>query len=291
MDAAADADTELLRRIAEGDLRGAGTLLVRAHADAVYALCRAMVRDASAAEDLSQDVFGRAFAALEEFRGEASPRTWLLRIAKNRCIDHLRARRREPLGLDDPPDAYPADEPLAIDAILARTDVEHALAALDEGERALMVLRFGHGLGYPELAGAFGLREGTVRMRVSRAVTKMREAIAGAASEDAAAPARSGGIGGRSPSEESAAALDELAAPPKRKGATDVRRREVATGERALPPAPAAAAPRASASFGASPGAPPAPAPQPPPALRWLAPSSLRHRLEREAAEREYRAG
>src|SRR5690606_39273092 len=84
---------------------------------------------------------------------------------------------REPRGMEDEPDAHPSEEPLAIDAILARADVEQALAALDEGERALMVLRFGHGLGYPELASAFGLKEGTVRMRVSRAVTKMREAI------------------------------------------------------------------------------------------------------------------
>jgi RNA polymerase sigma-70 factor (ECF subfamily) len=290
MDVAADADTELLRRIAEGDLRGAGTLLVRAHADAVYSLCRGMVRDARAAEDLSQDVFGRAFAALEEFRGEAAPRTWLLRIAKNRCIDHLRARRREPLGMDDEPDAHPADEPLAIDAILARTDVEQALAALDEGERAMMVLRFGHGLGYPELAGAFGLKEGTVRMRVSRAISKMRDAIG--APETAERPALAQGIAAPAEREESARA-------PKRKGVMDLlRRREVAS--EAGPPRPAAAmpAPRAApapamparASGSASLGAPPSPG-APPPVLRWIAPASLRHRLERAAAEREYRAG
>ena len=48
-----------------------------------------MVRDSRLAEDLSQDVFARAFAALDGFRGEASPRTWLLKIARNRCLDHL----------------------------------------------------------------------------------------------------------------------------------------------------------------------------------------------------------
>jgi RNA polymerase sigma-70 factor (ECF subfamily) len=278
MDAAADLDTELLRRIAEGDLRGAGALLVRGHADAVYALCRAMVRDASAAEDLSQDVFGRAFAALEAFRGESSPRTWLLRIAKNRCIDHLRARRREPRGIEDEPDAQPAEEPLAIDALLARADVERALAALDEGERALTVLRFGHGLGYPELASAFGLKEGTVRMRVSRAVGKMREAIAGT-TDELAAPAAAFSEGAI----DAAADLEALDL-----GELEEREREELAAPR--PRRAAAPAPRArSASLGAPP--PPAPSAPPPPVLRWLAPPSLRHRLEREATEREYGHG
>src|SRR5690606_39311726 len=49
---------------------------------------------------------------------------------------------------------------------------------LGEGERALVVLHFGHGVGYPELADSFGLREGAVRMRISRALARMRAALA-----------------------------------------------------------------------------------------------------------------
>jgi RNA polymerase sigma-70 factor (ECF subfamily) len=171
---------ELADLIAHGDRKRAASLLVRDHAPAVFALCRAMVRDARLAEDLSQDAFARAFGALEGFRGEASPRTWLLRIARNRCLDHLDHARRAPwaAGADAEPDEHPADEPPPHDLLARREDAERAMAALGESERALVVLHFGHGAAYAELAGAFGLREGTVRMRISRALARMRAALA-----------------------------------------------------------------------------------------------------------------
>ena len=170
---------ELARLIARGDRRRAAALLVREHAPAVFALCRAMVRDPRLAEDLSQDAFTRAFGALDGFRGEASPRTWLLAIARNRCLDHLvRARRAPWAGHDDAePDDHAADEPPPFDLLSRREDAERAMAVLGESERALVVLHFGHGVGYLELADSFGLREGAVRMRISRALAKMREAL------------------------------------------------------------------------------------------------------------------
>ena len=154
-------------------------LLVRLHAPAVFALCRAMVRDRQLAEDLAQDTFARAIAALDSYRGDASPRTWLLKIARNRCLDHLDHVRRAPWGLDpDPdPDAHPIDVPAPIELLANRDDAERAISVLGESERALVVLHFGHGVGYPELAASFGIAQGTVRMRVSRALAKMRDAL------------------------------------------------------------------------------------------------------------------
>lgn len=166
--------------VAGGDLRRAGAWLVYRFSDEVFGLCAAMVRDRSAAEDLAQDVFGRAFAHLGSFRGEASARTWILAIARNRCIDHLRALRRDPWHGADPdsePDAQPVEAPLPADLLADRAAVEEALAELAEGERALVVLRFRHGLEYAELAAAFGLREGAVRMRLSRALARMRQQL------------------------------------------------------------------------------------------------------------------
>src|SRR5262249_50533911 len=58
-----------------------------------------------------------------------------------------------------------------------REDAERAMAALGESERALVVLHFGHGVGYPELADAFGIGQGAARMRVSRALARMRDAL------------------------------------------------------------------------------------------------------------------
>jgi RNA polymerase sigma-70 factor (ECF subfamily) len=171
-------ETDVLARIQAGDLKGAAEHLVHAYADEVMGMCTAMVRNRTIAEDLTQDVFGRAFANLAGFRGEASPRTWLLRIARNRCIDHLRAAKRDPWGgiaLDvEEPDTQPDDTPLPSDLLVRRDDVNDALAELAEGDRALVVLRFRNGLDYSELAMAFGIKEGTVRMRVSRALARMR---------------------------------------------------------------------------------------------------------------------
>jgi len=178
----ASTETELTAYLQAGDLRGAGTWLVERHAHEVVGLCRAMVHDPHLAEDLAQEVFGRAFSGLGRFRGEASPRTWLLTIARNRCIDHLRAAQRDPWKGAPPdtggdPDLHPDDRPLAHDLIARRAEVASALRQLTEGERALVVLRFRHGLEYSELALVFGLKEGTVRMRMSRALSRMRRAL------------------------------------------------------------------------------------------------------------------
>jgi RNA polymerase sigma-70 factor (ECF subfamily) len=175
-----------------GQLQRAAAWLVEQHAHEVLALCRALVRDAAAAEDLAQEAFGRAFAGLPQFRGDASARTWLLAIARHGCIDHLRARRRHPwggAGDADPadPDDVADDAPLPPDLLDSRAAVAAALDELAEGERALVVLRFAHGFEYSELAATFGLREGTVRMRLSRALARMRDRLAPPLAEAAAA--------------------------------------------------------------------------------------------------------
>ena len=149
---------------------------MRKFAPEVFGLCLAIVGDRSQAEDLSQEVFASAFSALPGFRGEASARTWILKIARNGCIDHLRKRKRWS-GLDDDgdPDEFAEDVSLPNTILSRRSDIELALVGLEEVERALIVLRFSHGLDYEELAAAFGLKSGTTRMRVSRALAKMRD--------------------------------------------------------------------------------------------------------------------
>jgi RNA polymerase sigma-70 factor (ECF subfamily) len=176
--------------IRAGDLRRAAASLVVLHGSDVLATCIAMVRDHAVAEDLTQDVFSDAFRSLSTFRGESSPRTWLLSIARNRCVDYLRARKRDPWGgaLDESspdPDEHADEAALGSEWFADRSVVLRALDALAEAERALIVLRFKNGLEYDELAEVFGLREGTVRMRVSRALAHMRQVL----ETDAQAPA------------------------------------------------------------------------------------------------------
>lgn len=90
---APSSETSIRQALDRGDLRRASELLVMHHADAVYATCRALVRERTLAEDLSQEAFTKAIAALRTFRGEAQVRTWLLSITRNTCLDHLRRTR------------------------------------------------------------------------------------------------------------------------------------------------------------------------------------------------------
>jgi RNA polymerase sigma-70 factor (ECF subfamily) len=205
-------------RIQAGDLRGAAARLVVDHAGDVLSVCTAMLRDPTAAEDVTQEVFGDALRGLSTFRGDASPRAWLLAIARNRCIDHLRARRRDPWGgaLSDEeadPDAQPDRDARGSEWFADMSLVRRALEVLPEGDRALIVLRFKNGLEYDELASAFGLREGTVRMRVSRALARMRQEIAPAHLDEAAQGAAAPAAPAAASSSRSAAATPAFGAP------------------------------------------------------------------------------
>ncbi len=161
-----------------GDHRLAAEWLVRHHATAVLALCQGMVRDEALAEDLCQDAFTRAFGGLAGFRREAEPRTWLLAIARNRCLDELRRQGRNPVDPEEAIEEAPDERPLEAHLLGDRQAVQHALDSLGERDRAMVLLRFVHGLGYPELADAFGIKQGAARMRISRALARMRFVLA-----------------------------------------------------------------------------------------------------------------
>ncbi|MFO0686120.1 MAG: sigma-70 family RNA polymerase sigma factor [Sandaracinus sp.] len=282
-------DLALRHALGSGDTKLAARLLVEHYADDVYATCRAMLRDRTLAEDLAQETFGRAIVALATFRGESSPRTWLLSIARNGCLDVLRRRNASPIDdtSEAEPDAHAASVPLALDTMMSREDLERALAPLGETERAIVVLHFGHGVGYPELAQAFSLKEGAVRMRMSRAVEKMRAALAApevAHEVSFAAPRRAvpqapaaapapyvpPPSGAAPPAPASAGAPPAQDAPPKRGWWPFGRERVPSGGPPSVPQAPAARA-RASAA--------PSIVTRPASPLRDSAPDTLRARL------------
>jgi RNA polymerase sigma-70 factor, ECF subfamily len=301
------ASLELGRYLQAGDLRAAGEWLVRQYAGDVVALCRAIVRERTVAEDLAQDAFSAAFTSLSGFRREASPRTWLLAITRNRCIDHLRRLSRDPWGgaelEQQEPDAHPDDAPLPAEILLRRADVDAALSSLAEAERALVVLRFRHGLEYPEIADVFGLREGTVRMRLSRALAKMRselEAIDRAAYPEAAAEREpdSAPTPPYFPAPPAAAPARARSLPQPARSAARPAARHPAGMPPSLPaaPPPFGAAPPPPAP-GAAPPPPPAPAPRfapgaaaPPPAPRFAPAQAWFARVAPDASSEPPRA-
>lgn len=151
--------------------------LVRRHRRPVYNLVRALTGGDGDAEDLVQDVFVRAFRAIDGFRGDSAFKSWLYRIAVNVVHTHLQRRRtRESMSgarLDAPlGDVADGDDLEA--AVLRRQAIERALASLPEQLRVLVVLRDVHGLRYDEIAKIVKSPRGTVESRLFRARQQLR---------------------------------------------------------------------------------------------------------------------
>lgn len=174
-----------MRAAQNGDLASFNALVTR-HERAVYALCFRMLREVTAAEDATQDAFVKAWSSLDSFRGGLF-RPWLLRIATNRCFDVLRARGRRPADsldaelIEVEPHWTSQSSGEHPEAFAARTELsnylEKALGALPEDQRAAIILSDIHGLSYDEIAAATGVAVGTVKSRISRSRSRLRDAL------------------------------------------------------------------------------------------------------------------
>ena len=145
----------------------------------IHALCLRLVADPASAEELTQDVFVRAWERLGSFRGESAFSTWLHRLAVNVVLTERRARgRREkrifPAGelqdLETEP-AVPSNSPGT------RMDLEQAIAALPAGARAVFVLHDIEGYQHEEIASMSGLATGTSKAQLFRARRLLREML------------------------------------------------------------------------------------------------------------------
>jgi RNA polymerase sigma-70 factor (ECF subfamily) len=153
--------------------------LYRSSASDVYAYVASLVRDRSAAEDVTALAFERAFRRRRTFNPRrGSERAWLFGIARNAALDELRRRRRTAALVIDPEDPHAAsafDDESAEEAE-RRAAVRSALAALDPRERELVALKFHAGLSNAEIAEVLGVSESNAGTRLHRAVKKLREA-------------------------------------------------------------------------------------------------------------------
>ena len=132
------------------------------------------LRGQEGVDDVLQEVYIKAFKALPSFRGDASLRTWLYRIAHNACLDELRRRRRHPsarLTVTEAEQASTAPEPAEV--VLQHDQLQRALAGLPDEQRRVVLLVDGYGLDYAEAAAALGVKRGTVASRLNRARTRL----------------------------------------------------------------------------------------------------------------------
>jgi RNA polymerase sigma-70 factor, ECF subfamily len=162
--------------------------LVWRYKNQIYSYIARVVGAGPEAEDLTQDVFVRAFHSLGRYRGDAAPDTWLYRIATNIIIDRhrKRGRRGETVSLDDEnetvaelPDLGRAGQPLEMVASAElQREVRAALDSLPVKLRTCVVLFDLEGLTYEEIAAAVGCPVGTVKSRIFNGRAKLRERLA-----------------------------------------------------------------------------------------------------------------
>ncbi|MBN2194524.1 MAG: RNA polymerase sigma factor [Polyangiaceae bacterium] len=172
-------DRPILAAIASGDLRTALSLCAHLHGRALGRLCMALVGSQAEADDLIQETLLTAHDGFAGYRGEGSVRGWLLGIARRKCAHAVerRVRRDKKLRL-----ALESDHPPPTDELLGRRRrAEQARAALDAvrpTEREALVLRYVGELSYQEVGRACGIDEAAARKRVSRAIARLRAALA-----------------------------------------------------------------------------------------------------------------
>ena len=160
---------------ASGDRR-AFERLYRAHVDRVYSLCARMTADRMQAEELTQDVFVRAWEKLALFRGESSFGTWLHRLAVNVVLNQLKSdgrQRKRVVDDDGAVDVLPA-RPLTPGD---RMDLEKAIAGLPPGARRVFVLHDVEGYRHEEIAEQLGITSGGSKAQLHRARLLLREAL------------------------------------------------------------------------------------------------------------------
>ncbi|MBI2238639.1 MAG: sigma-70 family RNA polymerase sigma factor [Actinobacteria bacterium] len=187
-------DAELIRQARDGDIR-AYEVLVERYREVAFRTAYLITRNAADAEDAAQDAFVKAYYALDRFRMRSDFRPWILRIASNEAKNRRRsARRREGLALrlaEGRPsgDAAPSPEAAALDREL-REALLGALGSLREGDRLVIGYRYFLDLSEAEMADVLGVRRGTVKSRLSRALGRLRAALPDSVAADPASEGR-----------------------------------------------------------------------------------------------------
>jgi RNA polymerase sigma-70 factor (ECF subfamily) len=158
--------------------RSAFERLYHRHLPRVYSLCARMVADRGRAEELTQDVFVRAWEKLHLFRGESAFGTWLHRLTVNVVLNARKAdgRQRGRFGSDDGGDAIHG-LPARPHAPGDRMDLEQAIALLPRGARRVFTLHDVEGYKHEEIAEMLGVTTGSTKAQLHRARMLLREAL------------------------------------------------------------------------------------------------------------------
>lgn len=182
-------DSEIIRSVLNGN-RNDFRELVGRYQQGVFRLIIGFVHDRDEAEDLTQDVFIRAWQSLDKFRGESSFSTWLHRIAINTCLNHTRKKNANPFmarissffGPEHERELeIPLSEENAEEMIIREEQKEwlrKGLDSLPENQRTAIILSKYDDLSQKEIAAIMNLTEGAVEALIQRAKKNLRQKLA-----------------------------------------------------------------------------------------------------------------
>ncbi len=167
---------ELVRRAQSGDV-GAFEKIYREHEGRVFAVCLRMIGDNSRAEELTQDVFVRAWEMLVTFRGESAFSSWLHRVAVNIVLVSIRSERRYQGRVKTVDDLEQFERENTVSQPGELLDLETAIAKLPSQARAVFVLHDIEGYRHEEIAKSMGIAVGTTKAQLHRARKLLRDAL------------------------------------------------------------------------------------------------------------------
>jgi RNA polymerase sigma factor (sigma-70 family) len=173
-------------RLARGDREALAPLMER-HYQRLHRIVLAYLRDADEALDVVQETFVKAFTHAGSWQEQAEVGPWLTRIAVNKAIDRYRRGKRrwlaeEPLEQDGQGPTFEVDDPSPERRVLGRELADRigvAVRSLPERQRAVFVLRHYEEMSLEEIGQTLGLKIGTVKSTLHRAVHHLRERLAG----------------------------------------------------------------------------------------------------------------
>jgi RNA polymerase sigma-70 factor (ECF subfamily) len=181
-------NAELVRR-ARGRDEAAVRSIMQSNNRRLYRIARGILRNDSEAEDVVQETYVRAFTHLQDFRGDSSLATWLARIAVNEALGRLRRQRPsvdlstlaqgvlEAQIIQFPLLAMSEDPEKSMAQREIQRVVEHAIDELPEAFRIVFITRVIEGMNVEETAETLGLKPETVKTRLHRARTMLRNSI------------------------------------------------------------------------------------------------------------------
>lgn len=182
-------DTVLVLRCQEDDSDAFDEIVAR-YKDGIYNYVRRMISDRDDVDDITQEVFVRAFVSIKSFRREANLRAWLFRIASNLCVDKYRRRGTERRifttlerenGDESSQTADIRDDTFEPARICERaelqSEIQRALWRLPDKLRATILLYDMEGMSYDEIAETIGCPIGTVKSRLFNARMRLRRML------------------------------------------------------------------------------------------------------------------